>query len=133
MIEFACRLPPRFKIRGLKEKVLLRRASRPAAADILERTKQPYRSPDSRCFFPDGKPLAYVAELLTAEPREAGLFEPAPSAGSSRSAAAGRAIGFGDNMAFVGMLSTMLLHRQLRDGAAAGDALVREPATEAYV
>jgi asparagine synthase (glutamine-hydrolysing) len=60
-----------------------------------------------------GKPLPYVAELLGADRlREAGLFEPAAVAKLVEKCRAGRAIGFGDNIAFVGVLSTMLLHAQ---------------------
>ena len=58
---------------GLKEKHLLKRAM----ADLLppaitRRTKQPYRAPDSASFFLDGKPLPYVAELLSEAPDQAG-------------------------------------------------------------
>ena len=60
---------------------------------------------------------------------------PVPSAGCSRNAAAGRATGFADNQAFVGVLSTMLLQRQVRGWRRPVQcrALTREPATEAYV
>jgi asparagine synthase (glutamine-hydrolysing) len=78
VIEFACRLPPRLKIRGLREKVLLKKAMhRELPPSIVERTKQPYRSPDSACFFKDGKPLPYVADLLGRQALvRAGLFDP---------------------------------------------------------
>jgi len=41
---------------------------------------------------------------------------------------AGRALGFGDNMAFVGVLSTMLLHRQYVAPAAVPAAATAVPA-----
>ena len=115
VIEFGCRLPPRLKIRGLREKVLLKQAMRrDLPSSILERTKQPYRSPDSACFFKEGKPLPYVAELLDRPSlRRAGLFEPTAVGKLVEKCSAGRAIGFGDNIAFVGILSTMLLHEQM--------------------
>ena len=114
VIEFACRLPPRLKLRGLREKVLLKRAfAAELPRSIVERSKQPYRAPDSACFFVDGAPLPWVAELLSASSLDgAGLFEPIAIAKLVDKCKAGRATGFGDNMAFVGVLSTMLLHRQ---------------------
>jgi asparagine synthase (glutamine-hydrolysing) len=115
VIEFGCRLPPRWKLRGLKEKVLLRKAAREELPpSIAARTKQAYRAPDSGCFFRDGKPLPYVAELLDGPSlRDAGLFDPAAVGKLVEKCRAGRALGFGDNMAFVGIVSTMLLHEQM--------------------
>ncbi|GAB3751651.1 asparagine synthase (glutamine-hydrolyzing) [Lysobacter olei] len=113
LIEFAARLPPSFKIRGLTEKYILRRAlSGLLPTDIIRRTKQPYRAPDSQSFFQDGKPLDYVAELLGRESiRAAGYFEPTAVEHLLKKCQAGRATGFADNQAFVGVLSTMLLHQ----------------------
>ena len=120
VIEFACRLPPRLKLRGLNEKLLLKKAMRgELPGSIGARSKQPYRSPDSSSFFAGGRPLPYVAELLSASSlSRAGLFEPVAVGKLVEKCRAGRAIGFGDNMAFVGVLSTMLLHEQMiRPGA----------------
>ena len=114
VIEFACRLPPRLKLRALREKVLLKRAfADQLPASIVARSKQPYRAPDSACFFAEGRPLPWVAELLSADAlRRADLFDPLAVGKLLEKCRAGRAIGFGDNMAFVGVLSTMLLHEQ---------------------
>jgi len=114
VLEFSCRLPPRLKMRGLHEKVLLKKAmSSELPRSILQRTKQPYRAPDSACFFVDGRPLAYVAEVLSAARlNDAGLFDPVAVGKLMEKCRAGRAIGFGDNIAFVSVLSTMLLHEQ---------------------
>jgi asparagine synthase (glutamine-hydrolysing) len=43
---------------------------------------------------------------------DAGRFDPGLVGRLVDKCGAGRAIGFGDNMAFVGILSTMLLHEQ---------------------
>jgi asparagine synthase (glutamine-hydrolysing) len=114
VIEFACRLPPRLKLRALREKVLLKRAfADQLPKGIVARSKQPYRAPDSTCFFADGRPLPWVAELLNTDAlRRAELFDPVSVGKLIEKCRAGRAIGFGDNMAFVGVLSTMLLHQQ---------------------
>lgn len=112
LIEFACRLPARLKLAGLREKWLLKRAVKdllPAA--VLKRPKQPYRAPDSQSFVADGNVLDYVAELLSpGRIRDAGYFDPEAVGRLTEKCVSGRAIGFGDNMSFVGILSTMLLH-----------------------
>jgi len=121
VIEFANRLPPSWKICGMTEKWLLRRALRDLLPDdILQRTKQPYRAPDSASFFFDGQPLDYVADLMSeASLREAGYFDAAAVGRLFDKCRAGRATGFADNQAFVGVLSTMLVHRNLRDASGA--------------
>jgi asparagine synthase (glutamine-hydrolysing) len=111
VIEFASRLPPSLKIRGLNEKFLLKRAMRDLLpAEIANRTKQPYRAPDSVSFFANGQAVDYVADLLSAERlRAAGYFDPVAVGKLVQKCREGRAIGFSDNMAFVGILSTMLV------------------------
>lgn len=132
LVEFANALPPSYKIRGLTEKHVLRRALADLLPpDIAQRTKQPYRSPDSSSFFFDGKPLDYVEDLLSeASIREAGYFDAAAVGRLFEKCRAGRARGFSDNQAFVGVLSTMLVHRQLRGfrtQSVAGDTLSSAP------
>ncbi len=112
VIEFMNTLSARYKLRGLREKVLLKRALRgrlPGA--IVNRTKQPYRAPDSRVFFAGGQPLPYVKELLSdAHLRRTGYFEPRSVARLLAKCQEGRALGAGDNMALVAIVSTLLLH-----------------------
>ena len=114
LIEFANGLPPNYKLRGLAEKFILKQSMRrEIPPSITQRAKQPYRAPDSASFFPQGKALDYVAELLNARRvEEAGVFDPTAVGKLYAKCQAGRAIGFGDNMAFVGVLSTMLVHAQ---------------------
>ena len=111
VIEFANRLPARFKLRGLREKAILRRSVQgllPPA--VLSRPKQPYRAPDSSTFFNNGKPAEIVSAMLDdSRIAEAGYFDPAAVRGLVSKCRAGNAIGFGDNMAFVGVLSTMIV------------------------
>jgi len=114
LIEFAGRLPPAWKLRGLDEKHLLRRAVRgwlPTA--VSDRRKQPYRAPDAVSFFRGGKPLEYVADALSgAKLRDAGLFDSTAVSRLVEKCRAGAAIGFADNMAFLIALTTQLLHDQ---------------------
>ena len=114
VIEFACRLPPRLKMRGLQEKVLLKTAMRSELPpSIVARTKQPYRAPDSACLLHRRRAACLrrrAAERAALD--DAGLFDPKAVGKLVEKCRAGRAIGFGDNMAFVAVLSTMLLHEQ---------------------
>lgn len=111
VIEFANRLPPALKIRGLTEKFILRRAVRDLLPeDVATRTKQPYRAPDSQSFFVDGKAVDYVSDLMSEDRlRRAGYFDPVAVGKLVEKCRTGRALGFSDNMAFVGVLSTMLV------------------------
>ena len=118
LIELANRLPARFKIRGLTEKYILRRAvGEWLPPQVANRTKQPYRAPDSDSFFHNGQPLDYVAELLS--PRAvaaAGYFDAPQVTRLLEKCRRGAALGFGDNMAFVTAISTQLLHAQFVNG-----------------
>lgn len=119
VIEFANTLPPSYKIRGMTEKYLLRRALGDLLPhDIVNRTKQPYRAPDSSSFFFDGAPLDYVEDLMSeSRLKRAGWFDAAAVGKLFDKCRAGRATGFADNQAFVGVLSTMLIDQTLRDTA----------------
>jgi len=112
LIEFANGLPPKLKIKGLTEKYLLKKSMTSLLPEsIRTRTKQPYRAPDSQSFFDNGKPVDYVEDLLSeARIARAGYFDPSAVRKLFEKCRQGRAIGFADNMAFVGILSTMLVH-----------------------
>lgn len=118
VIEFANTLPARLKLRGLREKAVLREALRPLLPpDIVDRTKQPYRSPDSASFFDAGDAPEYVKYQFSAgRLKEAGLFDPATTGRLFEKCRAGKALGFADNMAFVGVLSSMILEDQFVQG-----------------
>lgn len=115
VIEFANRLPPSYKLRGLNEKAILRHSVRDLLPPVvLNRVKQPYRAPDSQSFFTDGKPLDYVEAAFSPERlKQTGYFDETAARRLYEKCRAGRAIGFADNMAFVGMLSTLLIDEHL--------------------
>ncbi len=114
VIEFANRLPPQLKMRGLTEKYLLKKSMKGLLPEsVRTRTKQPYRAPDCASFFDAGKPVDYVAYLFSiTKISSAGYFDATATNKLFEKCRAGRAIGFADNMAFVAILSTMLLHEQ---------------------
>ncbi len=118
VMEFAAGIPPRYKIKVLNEKYLLKQSMAGLIPEsIRRRNKQPYRAPDSQSFFRDGKALDWVMELLgETELRRTGYFNPAAVQKLLKKCAAGRVIGFSDNMAFVGILSTMLLDKMFVQG-----------------
>ena len=121
LIELVNGLDPRLKLRGLHEKRLLRAALAGLLPDaIRNRAKQPYRAPDSRSFFANGEPLPYVRELLSAANlRRSGYFRPEGIERLLEKCRSGRALGAGDNMAFVGVVSTLLWHEQFLTGRVA--------------
>jgi asparagine synthase (glutamine-hydrolysing) len=120
VIELGNALPVLLKMMGLREKFILRKAT----ADLLpprvaRRTKQPYRAPDSRSFFAGGRAAPYVDELLSpARLRQSGLFDATAVTRLVDKCRAGRSGGATDNMAFVGVLSTMLVDELFVRGTA---------------
>jgi asparagine synthase (glutamine-hydrolysing) len=78
LVEFAVALPPSFKLRGLREKSVLRAAMAGRLPEAIRtRQKRPFYTPLAAWFFGDARP-DYVEELLGERAlREAGWFEPA--------------------------------------------------------
>jgi len=111
--EFASHLPPHLKMKALNEKYLVKTcADGLIPPSIKRRSKQPYRAPEGKSFFP-AKPLEYVRELLSEERiRRDGVFHPAAVARLMGKVQSGQAIGIKDNMALVGIISTQLLLEQ---------------------
>jgi asparagine synthase (glutamine-hydrolysing) len=114
--EFAAALPERLRLQDMREKHLLRRALAPVLPDtIRRRPKRPYRAPILRAFFGDGAP-DYVREtLLPARVASSGLFDARAVAQLAAKCERFRdtGLGEGDEMALVGVLSTLLLHEQM--------------------
>ncbi|MCZ7547132.1 MAG: asparagine synthase (glutamine-hydrolyzing) [Anaerolineae bacterium] len=112
LIEFAARVPPKYKLNGLTEKFLLKRAVRDMLpAPVVKRYKQAYRAPIRACFFGADAP-AWVRETLApAAVDEAGYFLPAAVEGLARKAERGE-LSETDGMALVGVLSTQLIYQQ---------------------
>lgn len=114
VVEFAMRIPPKFKMKVLNEKYILKLAAQdiiPSA--VKKRPKQPYRSPDAKSFYDakTGKARhAYVDELLSRDAiARDGIFNPLAVEKLANKARTGQLIGVKDNMALVGILSTQLI------------------------
>jgi len=112
VVEFCTRLPGRMRLRGLMDKVVLRRlASRHLPPEIWQRPKKPYRAPMTQAFF-DGKADDYVDELLSpAALRRLGLVEPRTTEKLVEKARrqAGKMSSEREEMALVGVLTLQLL------------------------
>ncbi|HEY5022652.1 MAG TPA: asparagine synthase (glutamine-hydrolyzing) [Gemmatimonadaceae bacterium] len=113
LFEFAASLPTGSRLRGLREKEILRRwASRVLPPGIKRRGKQPYRAPDAPSFFASGSPDWIADQLGPDALRRVGIFSAPAVDGLLRRCRAGVATGFRENQAIVGILSTQLWHQQ---------------------
>ncbi len=108
IVEFASRLPPDVKLRGLKEKHILKTVAKGLVPDaIIERPKQPYRAPDSQAFA--GASPAYLDDALSRGAlTNGGLFNPAAVEKLKGKVLHQESSSFRDDAAFVGILSTQL-------------------------
>ena len=119
VVEFAARIPPRYRLNGLREKYILRKAAVGyVPEEIIDRRKQPYRAPISRCFLGAGG-CQYVEELLSEDAIKKNGYFDAPKV--TRLVMKGKKLGGSlpserENMALVGILSTQLIDQQFIRG-----------------
>jgi len=116
VIEFANKIHPNVKMKVLNEKYILKKAMKSYLPDsIINRSKQPYRAPDIPSFFLSKSP-EYVEELLSDDMiRKNNYFDPHKVSMLYKKIQHGRAIGYKDNMALVGILSTQIWHHLFID------------------
>ena len=117
VVEFCNELAPSRKLPFLNEKQLLKRCTRDLLPErVHRRPKQPYRAPIQKSFFPNGKPLEWVAEILSpAEIEASGCFNPKATEQLVKKVQRFDNLGETDNMALAGLLSTQLVHRRFVD------------------
>jgi len=112
VVELGARIPPWYKIMGLKEKLVLKKAmAKELPVEITDRVKQPYMAPDSNSFFQKDSP-AYISEMLDEiSLANAGVFNTQFVAKLMAKCARlyHAHLSFKDNMSFIGILSTQLL------------------------
>ncbi len=115
VIEFACRIPHRFRMNVLEEKYILKQAAEGVVpGELIKRAKQPYRAPISHAFFGNSTP-DYVNELLSAESiQTAGYFDRNKVSKLLKKCGAqqGELMSERENMALVAILSTQILDHQ---------------------
>jgi asparagine synthase (glutamine-hydrolysing) len=112
-LEFANRVPTKWKINRLTEKYLLRQMSKSFLPEsISNRGKRPYRAPIHKSFINSRTP-DYLAEILSpAALKRSGIFDAGAVDLLMQKLQRGQAIGETDDMAFVGIVSTQLVHKQ---------------------
>ena len=132
VFETAARIPARLRMRGLTEKYILKKAARGLIPDpLIDRAKQPYRAPISRCFFGEDQP-DYVSDMLSDDVlKRYGYFDEKKVARlvAKCSQGKGALLSERENMALVGILSTQLVHHQFIDDFCIPDTRRREHAT----
>lgn len=112
-VRFAARLPRSIKLRGLKDKFILRETYGGQIPEAVRRRKKfAYQAPEKKAFFPGGKLVEWAADLLNRERIASdGIFDPAyveqyclapPPRDAGRQS-------FRNNMLFMVVLSTTLL------------------------
>ena len=116
VVALANSLPASYKLAGLDEKHVLKKAARGLVPEsVLRRSKQPYRAPDALSFVGRAAP-PWAADLMSeAALAEAGVFDPRLAGQVWQKCQAhgdGGQFSKADNMALVGLLSTQLLHQQ---------------------
>jgi asparagine synthase (glutamine-hydrolysing) len=85
--------------------------------DVLKRSKQPYMAPDSESFFRGTNGIEIVDHYISEDQvRKNGIFEPKKVNLLREKCRNGRTIGFKDNMAFVGILTTQIFCDRFLNG-----------------
>jgi asparagine synthase (glutamine-hydrolysing) len=129
VIDFAAKLPHHWKMPGLKEKFLLKKAYCGQVPDsIRNRPKQPYRAPIGPAFFQDDPEK--VSDLLCLDrlgrmgifnvKKVMNLFEKYLQQGQAPASET-------HNMAIVGILSTQMLHEQFVENFPGRDIVPAKP------
>ncbi len=112
LVEFAAAIPPIYKIHGLNEKFILKKAmQKELPPEITKRVKQPYMAPDSNSFVQTDSP-AYIQEVLSEKKISSdGIFktEFVEKLKDKCKRLSHAHLSFKDNMSYIGILSTQLL------------------------
>ena len=118
VVDFASRLPAKWKINGLDEKYILKQSFNGLIPDsIRTRVKQPYRAPIREVFFQDGSSELVDEMMSDNHLKKTGLFN-AKKVGKlleryrRKDTVVDNEV---QNMALVGILSTQLVHHQFID------------------
>ena len=113
VVEFATRLPPSMKLRGLREKHILRTATKAILPPVInDRPKQPYRAPESDVFFGASARPEMASLFSQAQSRNDAVFEPKAVARLVQKAARSASLGFSDSAALVGIATTELWQKR---------------------
>lgn len=110
VVEFAARLSPDLKLRGLREKHILRESMKDLLPPVIaQRPKQPYRAPEAGVFFGPGADEKLETLFEPNSLARDGLFDPGAVAKLAAKARRAPSLGFAENAALVGIATTSLL------------------------
>jgi asparagine synthase (glutamine-hydrolysing) len=110
IIDFMSRVSPTWKILGLDEKHILKKAFKDVLPpSITGRTKHPYRAPIQKAFVGRMKADVYGEALSEKKIREAGVFDPDKVGRLFRKVDSGESTSETEGMALSGIISTQLL------------------------
>ena len=111
VMEFASKIPPHLKIRGLNEKYLLKRTYRNLLpSEIVKRYKQPYRAPIANCFIGENADH-HIRTLLDKDSLiRYGYFNHLKVGKLIEKVKRYGTVSARDDMAIVAIVSTQLLH-----------------------
>lgn len=113
VIDFAARIPSKWKILGLDEKHILKRAFRSVLPpEITGRCKQPYRAPIVGCLLSGPSRRLTLEMLAPGTVRKAGLFDDAKVTRLTAKLQTAAMTGEVDSMALVAVLSSQIIHQQ---------------------
>jgi asparagine synthase (glutamine-hydrolysing) len=113
LMEYAAKLPPDFKLKGLNEKYILKRMMQNRLpGGILRRPKQAYRAPVASSFL-SSSGRQYVTELLSEQGlNKTGIFNHQAVQKLFTKISAENLVSEMENMALAGIISTQLLYHQ---------------------
>jgi len=113
VLDFAARIPSHLKIRGLREKYILKKALSPFLPEkVLRRAKKPFRAPINKVIFKNHSLDSYVAEDNL---EQYGIFDSTRVQKFVDILRMKRQPSEIDNMGLIGILSSQILHRQFID------------------
>jgi asparagine synthase (glutamine-hydrolysing) len=113
IIEFMAKVPSRWKVLGLSEKHILKRALAPVVPErVCRRHKQPYRAPIVSGLLGDGNRDRMMEMLSRKAIESAGLFDADRVEKLLNKAQAASSLREIDSMALAGILSSQIIQRQ---------------------
>lgn len=111
VIEFANTIPPKYKLKILNEKYILKKTYESILPEsIIKRYKQPYRAPISQCFSGRNNTASQMLSKDAIE--KGGYFNPASvdAIAKKLTQRSGKALSEREDMSLVGIVSMQLLH-----------------------
>ena len=111
LVELCDNMPINMKLNFMDEKYILKVAMKNKIPNsILQRKKQPYMAPDGKVFFETDNDVIHLLDKENVD--KSGIFNYDVVSRLKKKFELGKANGFPDNMAMIGVLSTLSLHSQ---------------------